>query len=103
MAQDFELIRASDNLDKLRREQDQLKFNLERNQRDEIAELERIRREYSSKKSIIETRQETIKKEMKDAQLKHDQLKLRDEEEKRKSALENQKKREEERKARLHL
>ena len=103
MSSDFELIRASDNLDKLKREQDQLKFNLERTQRDELTELEKVRREYSSKVSIIEARQEVVKKEIKDAQIKQEQLKLIVDEEKRKESIDKQKKRDEERKERLHL
>lgn len=102
MSKDFELIRALDSLDKLKREQNQLKFNLERTERDELIELEKVRREYRSKVSIIESRQESVVKEIKDAQVKHDQLKLIVEEEKKQEEIDKQRKREEEKKERLH-
>lgn len=103
MSREFDLIRISDALDKLKREHDQLKFNLTRAQREELVELERIRREFSSKIETIQTRQKVLEGEIKNTQLKYDQQKILVDDEKKREAADKQKRQEEERRKRLHL
>ncbi len=103
MSSEFELIRITDKLDRLKKEQDQLKFSLTRLQRDELIQQEKIRREFSSNILTIETRQEIIAREIRDMQQKQEQMKVLVEGDKQRVAVDEQKKRDEERRERLKI
>lgn len=103
MADDFKLGRIGDIIKKLKQEQEQLRFSLTKLQRNEQAELERVRREFKTQIYNVETRQNTIiselrqrEKEYKQIEIEVNQQRLAEDAEKRRLA-------EEEKRRRLHL
>ena len=96
-------MRAAEYLSKLRREVDQLNFNLQRTERDELVEVERVRREFATRRSIIGTKQQDLKDKIKTAEDHHNRLLTLVEQEKKQKAEEERRLREEERQRKLRL
>jgi len=103
MADDFKLGRIGDIIKKLRQEQEQLRFSLTKLQRNEQAELERVRREFKTQIYNVETRQNTIISELRQREKEYKQLEIEVNQQKLAEDAEKKRLADEEKRRRLHL
>lgn len=103
MSYEFELLRVSDSISKIKRDLDELKFSIQRSERDELAEIERVRRDFSMRRSAMENKEAALLSEIKAATQKQKDLQLLVTQEKQREADEKRLALEEEKKRRLHL
>lgn len=103
MAEDFKLGRIGDIIKKLRQEQEQLRFSLTKLQRNEQAELERVRREFKTQIYNVETRQNTIISELRQRDKEYKQIEIEVNQQKLAEDAEKKRLAEEEKRRRLHL
>jgi len=74
MSAEFELNRQEEKIEKLLKEQEKLNLQLPIIRRDEQADLDRVRRDYSMKIQQTEARLQGIKKELETARRQTDRL-----------------------------
>lgn len=79
---EFDLTRVEDKISKIIKELDELRRLSERNEKDKLWELDKVRREFDSRIRNFEMRKEQLTKEMKDYTTQKDRLKFKIEQEK---------------------
>lgn len=103
MADDFKLSRIGDIIKRLHQEQEQLRFSQTKLERNEQAEIERIKREYRTQIYNLETRQNNILNELRQREKEYKQLETEVNQQKLREEAEKKRLADEERRRRLHL
>jgi len=71
---EFDLDRVEDKLVKIAKEMDELRRNSERNDKDKLWELDKVRREFETRTRNFEQKKEQLTKELKDYNAQKDRL-----------------------------
>lgn len=79
---EFDLARVEDKIGKTTKEMDELRRMAERNDKDKLWELDKVRREFETRSRNFEQKKEQFMKELKDLHNQRDRLKFKIEEEK---------------------